>query len=126
MAAFASVEDLEDRWRTLSSSEEAQAAVLLEDASAMIRATCPDVGEVDADVLRMIVCAMVKRTMLASDAPGVRAAQETAGPFSQSYTYANPMGDLYLTGAEKRLLGCGRQVGFTVPMSDWFDPDEGS
>lgn len=123
MAAFATVEDLEARWRTLSTDEQAVATVLLDDASAMIRATCPDAT--DADILKLVVCAMVKRAMLAADAPGVKTTQETAGPFSQSYTYANPMGDMYVTAAEKRLLGCGRQVAFTVPMSDWRD-DEGS
>lgn len=119
MAAFATVDDLEARWRTLSSDERTRAGVLLDDASAMIRALCPDAD--DADVLKLVACAMVKRAMLAADAPGVKTTQETAGPFSTSLTYSNPMGDLYLTAAEKRLIGCGRQVAFVVPMTDWRD-----
>lgn len=125
-AAFATVDDLENRWRTLSPEEQLLAGTLLEDASAMVRALASDVdariwsGDLDAGVPVMVVCSMVKRAMLAADAPGVRTSQETSGPFSQSYTFANPMGDLYLTAAEKKLLGVARQVGFTAPMSDWF------
>ena len=29
----------------------------------------------------------------------------TAGPYTQSWTFANPSGDMYLTKMEKRLLG---------------------
>jgi hypothetical protein len=35
--------------------------------------------------------------------------QETTGPFSRSFNYSNPTGDLYLTKAERRLLGGGVQ-----------------
>lgn len=128
MPAFATVENVEERWRTLSADEKTRAGVLLDDASAMIRASAPGIdkrisdGDLDAGVPLLVVCAMVKRAMLAAEAPGVKTTQETAGPFSQSFTYANPMGDLYLTAAEKKLLGVGAQVGFTVPMSDWFRP----
>src|SRR5690606_14204401 len=97
-----------------------------------ILARCATANEVDDDdtaaqsqreaVLRSIACSMVQRSMLAGDtSPGVKTAQETTGPFSQSFTYANPTGDLYLTAAEVKLLPCGKQVSFTAPMSDWFD-----
>lgn len=128
--AFATTEDLEARWRPLSTAEKATAAVLLGDASAMIRAECPDIDarlvavppatvpELDPTVPRMVVCAVVKRAMLASaasDGAPVTAVQQTAGPFSQSLTMANPTGDLYLTRAEKRVLGCGAQTATTIP-----------
>jgi hypothetical protein len=128
---FATVIELEARWRTLSTAEKTRATALLGDASYMVLARCESANEVDdadvqgqaqrAAVLRTIVCAMVQRSMLAGDSsPGVKTAQETAGPFSQSFTYANPTGDLYLTAAEMKLLPCGRQVAFTVPMNDWL------
>lgn len=127
--AFATTEELAARWRPLSTSEKATAAVLLGDASAMIRAECPGIDarlvpvppatepELDPAIPRMVVCAVVKRAMLASaasDGAPVTAVQQTAGPFSQSLTMANPTGDLYLTKAEKRMLGCGAQTAFTV------------
>lgn len=129
---FATVSELEARWRTLSTDEQTRAEALLEDASYMILARCSSANEVDDDdpgqqaqreaVLRTIVCAMVQRSMLVgADVPGVKTTQETAGPFSTSMTFTNPTGDLYLTASEMKLLPCGKQVAFTVPMSDWFD-----
>lgn len=130
MASFATPNDLAQRWRPLSSAETTRAEVLLADASAIIRAECPGIDtkttvvppatapEIDPGIPKMIACAMVKRAMLVTtDADGVSATQQTAGPFSQSTTFSNPMGNLYLTKAEKRLLGCGAQAAFTVPMS---------
>lgn len=119
--SFASTEDLVKRWRPLSSTETETAAVLLEDASVEVRlllkrAGVPEV-EVDADAARIVVCGMVKRSMIAGDnSPGVTTSQETTGPFSRSFTYANPTGDLYLTKREKLLLGLGAQSAFTIPM----------
>ena len=124
--AFATATDVESRWRPLSVAEKATATTLLGDASAILRAECSDVDArlaatpptLDADIPKMIVCAMVKRAMLAGvDVEGVTATQQTAGPFSQSLTYSNPMGNLYLTKAERRLLGCGGQRAFSVDMS---------
>ena len=122
-AAFATASELAARWRPLTPAEQATAGTLLSDASLVIRAECPDVDArttalpptLDPDILKMVACAMVKRAMIAgADAEGVTAQQQTAGPFSQSLTYSNPMGNLYLTKAEKRLLGCGAQAAFTV------------
>lgn len=125
-AAFATATDVESRWRPLSSGERVIATTLLGDASAILRAECSDVDArlsaipptLDADIPKMIVCAMVKRAMIAgADVEGVTAHQQTAGPFSQSLTYSNPMGNLYLTKAERRLLGCGGQQAFSVDMT---------
>ena len=117
MAAFAEVSDLELRWRSLSVSESATATVLIEDASQMIIDECPASAGSDPATLKRIVCAMVKRAMLrGTDEIGVQTAQTTAGPFSQSQTYSNPMGDLYLTKAERRVLPCGRGKAFMVDL----------
>lgn len=122
MAAFASVADLEARWRTLSAAEKTQAGVLLGDASAIVRAFSPTVdarvadGSLDADVPKLIVCAIVKRAMLAGDSAGVKTTQETTGPFSQSFTFANPTGDMYLLAAEKRMLRGGARA-FMVDLA---------
>ena len=122
-APFATVGDLEARWRPLTPAEESTATVLLSDASARVRVECPDIDArleavpptLDADIPKMIACAMVKRAMLAPvDQAPMSQMQQTAGPFSQSGTFVNPTGDLYLTKAEKRLLGCGAQEAFTV------------
>jgi hypothetical protein len=120
---FASPEDLEKRWRPLSAAEKETATVLLDDASAEVRAILRRAGidylaaDFDSDAAKIVVCGMVKRGMVASDAtPGVTTEQETTGPFSRSFTYANPTGDLYMTKRERQLLGLGFQAAFTIPM----------
>lgn len=136
MLAFATVDDLAARWRPLTSAEEETARVLLEDASAMVRANCADIDSrltadpprLDADVPRIIVCAMVKRSMIggADAGPGVGSVQDTAGPFSRSVSYSNPMGDLYLSKQERRMLGCGRQRASTINLMPNPDRMRGS
>lgn len=109
--AFATVADLEARWRDLSDAEEAQASVLLDDAAAYLQSLVevdPD-DEVQAANLKMVSCNMVKRAMSssASDAFGVTNATATMGPFSQQVAYANPSGDMYVSKSERAILGIG-------------------
>lgn len=106
--AVVSVEDLEARWRGLSGDERDRAGVLIEDAMSLVADECPRWSQADEATIRRVVCAVVKRAMQApDDAMGaVQSGQVTAGPFQQQYTLANPSGDLYLTKAERRQLGC--------------------
>lgn len=120
--SFASTDDLAKRWRPLTEAEKTTAEVLLQDASVEVRSALKRAGidttdDFDADAAKIVVCGMVKRSMIAGDnSPGVTTAQETAGPFSRSFTYANPTGDLYMTKREKQLLGIGLQAAFTIPI----------
>ena len=63
--AYATVSDLEARWRTLSESEAARAAVLLDDAAVKI----DEAGYIDPNdsrkvsLAKIISCDMVKRAM---------------------------------------------------------------
>ncbi|MFT8639025.1 Gp19/Gp15/Gp42 family protein [Bifidobacterium sp.] len=118
---LATTTDLEQGWRTLSSGEREQAETLLARASRIIRATCPNWQRYDErapDIAADICCAMVKRAMsadLADLAPaGVTQVSSTSGPFSNSYTLSNPLGDLYMLASEKRLLGAGMTRAFTI------------
>lgn len=122
-AQYATAQDLADRWRPLTPDEETRAGVKLRDAATRMRAACPDLDErlasgvLDPDVPLIVSCEMVRRAMLAPvDQAAAGQVQQTAGPFSQSVTYTNPTGDLYLTKAERQMLGCGGQSAFTVPM----------
>lgn len=123
--AFATVSDLEARWRPLSDSEKEKAGVLLEDASAYLSAlicVCPMDSEQEP-ILRKVTCSMVQRSMSADmDAFGLSSMSMTAGSYSQSMSYANPSGDFYLTGFEKKLLAkwwCGDQVIGTIRPKVW-------
>jgi hypothetical protein len=118
MYEYATVADLEARWRPLTEAEAAKAAVLLDDASSKIRTTIKGIDQrldADDDLRRnatRIVCAMVQRAMDApDDAVGIATVQESVGPFSRSFNYANPMGDLYLRKEERRDLGGGMGAG---------------
>lgn len=108
---FATYDDLEDRWRPLTAEEQAKATVLLGDASGIIRDEAPDVdariaaGKLDANTPLMIACSMVKRAMAGGgELDGVSTNNIQTGPFGQTLSYSNPMGNLYLTKAEKARL----------------------
>lgn len=126
MAAFAKTSDLEARWRALKDDEAERAEALLEDAATIIEAECERAGVTldhssssTASRLKTVSCEMVKRAMVASvDQSAVTQGSMTVGPFSQSLTYANPTGDLYLTKRERRMLGIGARIGFASPWGD--------
>lgn len=127
MQPFASSAEVAARWRPLAPAEQTTAGILVQDASAMIRTRKPDIDDLieivppatrprlDPTIPKIVVCAMVKRAMLASGySDGVATEQNTAGPYSQSITYANPSGNLYLTKSEKADLGVGTQASFAI------------
>lgn len=125
--AYATITDLQNRWRSLTSDEAARALILLDDAALRIDAECPPSVQPTAQEItaRMIVsCDMVKRAMVSPGGIGVQSVQQSAGPYSETTQYTNPTGDLYLTKADRRLLGCGVQKAFTVSMSNpaYTDP----
>jgi hypothetical protein len=107
--AFALVSDIEARWRNLSTTEETRASTLIDDASAMLASlvTVDVHDEQQAALLKTVCCSMVIRAMSSSEADnfGVSNASMTAGSYTQSWTYKNPSGDMYLTKLEKKLLG---------------------
>lgn len=112
---FASSADLKSRWPEMPDGTVAD--TLLADASQLIRDTCPGWTSASEATLKAIACSMVKRAMISGlDNAGLSSSQETAGPFSQTWNYANPTGDLYLTRTEKQRLGQGRQRAFTISM----------
>lgn len=108
-APFATADDVAARWRPLTAAETAVATVLCGDASNLLRARFPGIdgqvtsGAMDLDVLAAVVAGMVKRAMIAPS-EGVSSESETTGPFSHSQTYANPLGNVFLTAADLVLI----------------------
>lgn len=123
--AYATVQDLEAIWRTLTDEEEARAGVLLGAAGVYLDAlVCVDpANEKQADVLRQVSCSMVQRVMSSNvDTYGVSQTSMSAGVYSQSMTFANPSGDFYLTSFEKLALGVsGAKIGAIRPKVRWDD-----
>lgn len=74
-------------------------------------------GAVDPDLAADVVCEMVKSAAASPGGEGVTSLQQGAGPYQATQTYSNPVGDLYITKKQKRLLGCGGQQAFTVNMA---------
>lgn len=122
MEPFATTFDLAARWRTLMPTEESRAEALLLDATAYLTERLASAGveivagdEVQTANLKAVCCSMVQRVMAVSeDSAGISQSSQTAGPFSQSNSYANPGGDMYLTSAEQRKIGIKRQRAFAV------------
>lgn len=106
---FATPNDVAARWRPLSAAELVVATTLCGDASALIRAQFPSIdnqiasGAIDVDVVTAVCANMVKRAMLGG-ADGISQESESEGPFAHSVSYANPLGNVFLTAAETTLI----------------------
>ena len=109
--AYATVEDLVCEVR-----DPAAAAKLLERASTLIDDVIGSGTAPGADTLNGVCCAMVERALapLGTDMYGVTQYSQTAGPYSGSMTYSNPMGDLYVTREERRRLTRGTSAIFGI------------
>lgn len=114
---FATLADLEARWHPIEPSLTRKAQTALDDATIMLLDELDrggvSVASIRPATLTAVVCAMVIRKLTTDDEHlGVTNSQQTAGGFSESFTYSNPMGDLYLTSAERKRLGLRRQRAF--------------
>lgn len=114
MDPLATVGNLESRWKKLEPAERDRAEIRIADATEIIASECTKAGvDITApDIswrLEQVCCAMVRRSMSSPDGEDLTSLQQTAGPYSATYSYANPTGDLYMTRSEKRLLGLNRQ-----------------
>ena len=122
METFATITDLQSRWRALSDIEKTRAETLLMDASVIIATMCAQssitidtTDELQTMTLEAITCEMVKRAMLSPiDQAPMSNYSQTAGSYSESGTFVNPTGDLYLTSSEKKRLGIGKQHMFSI------------
>lgn len=116
---FATVADIEARWRPLTDDEKTTANALLDDAADLILSECPlteEQQEAKQATLKRVSVAVVKRAMSSPVGIGVESIQQGAGSYQGSVKFSNPAGDLYLTRAERRALGCGRQKAFTIDL----------
>jgi len=128
--AYADVEDIETRLqRTFTSSEEANVEALLDSASAVLNKLVNVIeGDTEqADLLKFVCTNMVCRAVTAGsmDVLGASQTSITAGAYTQSYSFATPSGDMYLTKLEKRLLGITTgYIGSIEPLiKGWYGCD---
>lgn len=124
--AYATWQEVQDRWpgKTFTTAEQSSATVLLDDAEVEIDAACPlgdSLTTAQLSARKIVSARMVKRAMASPGGVGVESTQQGSGPFQLTAQYSNPTGDLYLTKADRRLLGCGGQRAATVSM--FTEPD---
>lgn len=121
--SWATVEQYEARYGAVVDVDVLQEC--LDDATAQINSQLAaagiDYSEPSEDYARllMMVCRqMAHRAMGATESAlpfGATQASQTAGPYTQSFSFGNPYGDLYITASEKRMLGIGKPYIGAVP-----------
>ena len=124
MEPFATVEQYQARYGT--GDDEAVLLEALMDATRELTAELDRAGKVFdpedavfADRLMQACRTMVRRAMGqgASSVPiGANQYSQGAAGFTESYSLANPYGEIYVSKAERRLLGLGGgRIGFAMP-----------
>lgn len=109
---------------TLSADRRARAAAQLGNASQLIldedtHGVLDSLDEVTSTLQRITIAVAIRAALpgaLAGDDVPLTQTQWGAGGFNESKTFANPMGDLYLTKAERRQLRFTKQRAGAVDM----------
>lgn len=120
MAAYATVQDVQDRMsETMTTEQQNICSNLLGDAGVII-----DSFNVNAtpDAKKLVSIRMVQRSMsIDSDIPmGATQGTMSAMGYSQSWTMGTntSVGELYLNRTEKKLLGYGNKIGVVPCLND--------
>ena len=121
MKPFATVDDVEELWRTLKESETDRATKLLEVVSDSLRMEADKVGK-DLDkmiaekpsyfinVVKSVVVDIVGRTLMTStDSEPMTQTTESALGYSFSGSYLVPGGGLFIKNSELNRLGLRKQ-----------------
>lgn len=126
--AYATVADLESFWRNLTADEENRAAYLLVLASDGLRQIALNRGKNLDDMItngkvmltsvKHLVMESVKRAMLTPvDQKPITQGSMTAGPYAESFTFANPAGDIWFKDKELKQVGLKGQKLSSVSTS---------
>ena len=122
MTSYATVEDYELRYGVLSDEDKEKVTTRLLDATAIIKTNGGIDNPKDEEkyAYKAVCCSMVHRVVISPSwsAMGVTQHSQTAGPFTESYSFGNPNGDLYLTSSERKTLKLkGMKIGTIAPMT---------
>lgn len=123
MAAYATVQDVQNRMvRQMSNAEKAVCATLLEDAAVLI-----DAYNVDASpsAKNMVSCRIVSRSLgdgsnMSGIPLGASQGSMSGLGYTQSWTMQSGggVGELYLSRTEKKSLGVSAKIGSHSPVED--------
>lgn len=120
MTPFATVDDLTNLWRPMSTDEQIRAEALLSVVSNRLRQEADNVGkdidkmvaesEVYKDVVKSVTVDIVARTLMTStDKEPMTQYSESALGYSVSGTFLTPGGGLFIKRDELKALGLRRQ-----------------
>lgn len=119
--AYATVEDVQARMtRTMSESEQAICATMLDDAAVFIDSMAADAS---ADAKKVVSCRMVIRQLGDGSDSGIPIGA-TQGSMSglgyaQSWTVSNgSTGEMYLSKLDRQLLGISNRIGSYSPIQE--------
>ena len=116
--AYATISDIETRYRTLSESEKTIAEALLDDAAVMIDKVASE--SATDDQKKVVSCRMVIRALPQDGmtAPiGATQGSMTALGYTESWTISNgAANELYFSKEDKKLLGVSNQIGSYSPL----------
>lgn len=118
---YATIEDIEVLWKSLTEHEKTKAQALIKEASAKIRIKAKKQGKnfdeiikEDPDialVTKGVICTCVKNAMNTPiDQEAMTQASMSAGGYSWSGTFANPGGGIRLTRKDWAAIGLGSQT----------------
>ena len=127
--AYATVEQVEDGFRELKPDETSVCTALLDEAAIIIDAYNADAP---ADVKRVVSCRIIRRAIGAGEASvpiGATQGSQSALGYVQSWTVSSggTVGELYVSRADRRLLGLGNAIGGYSPTQELVpvsDPEE--
>ena len=122
MAAYATVADVQARMsRTMSAAEQTMCGTMLDDAAVIIDSYN---ANATADAKKVVSCRMVIRALGDGTDSGIPmgASQGSMSGlgYSQSWTIGSggAAGEMYLAKLDKKLLGCGDQIGSYSPTQE--------
>ena len=124
--AYANVSDVQTRMtRSLTETEQTVCAALLDDAAVMIDAAK---AEATAEAKLVVSCRMVMRALGdgTSDVPmGASQGSQAALGYSQSWTMGTggATGELYLSKADRQMLGMSNSIGAYSPVQQLVPED---
>ena len=120
--AYATVADVQARMlRTLSPEEESVCSALLDDAAVIIDAYAPDA---DPNAAELVSVRMVMRALGDGSQSGIpmgaTQGSMTGLGYSQSWTIGagGASGEIYMSRAERRMLGLGNRIGSRSPAEE--------
>ena len=125
--AYATVEDVQERLTyQLTGQQQSVCEALLDDAAILIDSYNPNVED---DIAKVVSCRMVARAIGDGTTSGIPAGASqgsmSALGYSQSWTISNGgAGEVYLSKAERRMLGSGNSIGSWSPVQELVkEPD---